>query len=276
MFKRLINLFFILLVTSLVACGDGDMTLSQNDGKTGGWSTTRMLRSGNYQLIPGLQVVFPKATAYTIDFSIDFAITNGDSPIFAKAIIIASCQGNNIKRIVNVANGESITLVCEAINITFQDDTTATTIAPNPYGKPSTVEYMVSANVSPGTRGANKQPPILIPARLDLVNSSPGVSGRSGNFNIPRNHTLYVPIDPTAGIISTYITVAGSGAAVPVGTVVVSELQGDPTLFTQIKVFDPLINIDWVPVAPGLSTIVIQNTNGAIDISVSITLGIDG
>ncbi len=232
---------------------------SIDDGPgTGGWSQSGTLVSENPDKEVSLQVNFPKAASYTVQFGI-----NVPTPIQfhrVEAVITWTVNGNSATRRVNVANGTSVTGTGEACKVVIRDYS-ATSI-----GNPT--EYVVSVQIAPGERGSNRQPPTLRADNGNGVNifTLPAVGMAAG--------TVTIPIPPDAGAISAFVAIWGGGPGAVIARGDIAIVQEDAA-GGNIAVNDGLISTDWIPIQAGAVALRLDSFN-ALAFGVSVVFGIDG
>jgi hypothetical protein len=220
-----------------------------------GWSGSDNIVAGSGSKYK-IQAQFPKIGQYTVQFGIgDLPPVTGDGQYKAQAEIIWSVKGNSVRRLVNCADGMSVSGTAEAVSITITD-------ASNLDGAPS-FRYVVSAQIAPGTRPSVQQPPVLETAARQLV-------------DIGSSLQVLVPKD--AGVISVYTAVAGSSqgfsavAPLEAGSIRVGQLAGSASL----KFYDPR-DFQWVPLSPGTDKLLYTVAPGASQaVYFSTVWGIDG
>ncbi len=231
-------------------------------GGKNGWGQAGQLITGDPHSMVTMQAQFDEPGTYTVQFSKqdNAASTN---PIFAVATITWSVEGHFLSRQVNVADGVSVSGVGQAVKVIIQDAT------PTTLGGGGGVAYQVSVQCSKGVRGTNKQPPILIPG---VGLGSAGAVGQAGIYSVPNLGNITIPIPNGVGIISTYITVFGSGNT-PIAENAVN--VGLTYAGSYFKQWDPRDFPDWVPITPGVTDLILQNFSGQNTIW-SVAFGIDG
>jgi len=210
-----------------------------------GWSSSNKLVTGDRFKEVSLQADFPRAETYVLQFNKTkiLRVINpaGEKlPVRAEAFITWSVEGNSVTRRVSIANGITIQGVAQAVRVIVKD------VTDHPFGTVAPIaqlEYSVSAQVTPGTRGSNKFPPFLVPNdawRRVLTIGTPSI-------------TLPVPQD--AGIISFVFEATGvfAGLNKPLipGTVV-AFLQQDTVVVATII---PQSVSEVVPLPPGVDEI---------------------
>jgi hypothetical protein len=247
--------------------------LSDNElGNTGstltpkyGWGQAGKLTTGRTDRMVTMQATFPDSYTYTAEFSKDDNPLS-NNPIFAEALITWATEGHFVSRRINVANGCSISGVAQSVKVIITDATG------NLRGAPNNVEYGVAVQVSRGVRGANKQPPVLVPGVAKGIGGTH--VGGSGFYPV-FGSGVDVPVPQNAGIISVFVTVGASPMVGPVTQPQDTFRVVHSYLATALKIYDPRNFPDWVPIAPGVDTIELQNFSGA-EYDFSVIFGVDG
>lgn len=218
-----------------------------------GWSQSGKLTTGDKNRSVSLQANFTTSQDYTVEFGLEPNPLSND-PIFAEALIQWSVEGATISRRVTVSNGTSVTGVGQAVHVVVKDNTSNVA----GIGAPNAVEYGITIQVAPGTRGTDKQPPTLIASPSEYTVAPGGFTA----VNIPQD----------AGAKSVFVT-AWSGTVMAEGKVQVDHIISN----TSFKTYDPR-QYDWVPLTPGATQIGLTNNiaPGGANIFFSVTFGIDG
>jgi len=185
-------------------------------------------------------------------YTIKFGVTPPTAPDVAnpEADITWSVAGNFVTRRVSVVNGASISGTGEAVKVAVRDRTLA--------GLAGVKSYPVTIMVTPGTRPAIEQPPILAASFF--------------GFGLIAGATLPVTIPRDAGPISMNF----QAAAVPFAPLadedlVIQQFAG-ATLLTQCNWRD----FTWITIHPNADRVDIVNTTAATKIFVGMVFGIDG
>lgn len=233
--------------------------------KKQGWSASGTLvgqekwptnDTGNREV--SLQVDFPQAGAYTVQFNLTPKLPLTNHPVVAEASLLWSVEGNLVQRKVTVGNGTSISGVGQAVKVVVKDRTPAT-------GPQESQEYVVGISVAPGTR-ANP----LVPATI--------INPTQKRVTVPAAGSVDIAIPQGAGVSSVYIgiTSGAGGAPIPDHSVrCILEASGGTTE----SVFTPADaggNTSWVPVSGGSTTLRIINTNAGFALDASPVFGVDG
>lgn len=179
-------------------------------------------------------------------------------PVNAIAEIKWSVEGNDVRRLVSVVSGMSVTGVGEGIKVSVVDRSTIL----NPgNGVPyAPVNYDVDITCAPGSRASVTQPPTLTAQNPTDLTYSFITTGIANAF-------VSVPSD--AGVISAYVTAFSDGNILTDADVSVSQLNG--ALINRVTA----PNTGWIPLVAGTSTLKLNNLS-AHTILWSVTFGIDG
>ena len=221
-----------------------------------GWSQSGKLRPGIVGPGVGLQAVFGEMGNYTVQLGLDDTYEHQALEFTrARAEVLWSVKGNTIRRLVDCVSGTSVTGTAEAVAVKITDVSSFVGAA--------AAEYLVSIEVAKGTRPSVERPPTLTAATF---------SGQS--VMVAGVGTTDVEVPQNAGVISVMVTVAPDtiGTAVGAYDVLVNQVnQAGNTLRT----YDPR-QTDWVPLAPGCTTIVFTQGAAAPATRWSAIFGIDG
>ncbi len=251
------------------------------------WQGNGQLTIGNTAQNVGFQADFPRSGYYTIQFDVQLpprSRVNTTEPgeiaarqlVFPRAEIFWSVEGNQVRRLINLAKGVAISGAGQAVRVRMFDYSilNINTREPN---------YTVSAQVVRGTRptGAGSKPPILEVAGT----LSPGAGaivddrGIASTLIIPGNNTgsWYVPND--AGVASFYLGIESSvGGVVPPYTnndINVSQIPafiaGTPNLGSSN--YDSFNS--WIPLSPSADLVQVTNTT-ANAVIVTLHWGVEG
>ncbi len=231
-----------------------------SEGELRGWSASSKLTAGLPGIGPHLQVQFKdgkgvlKAGQYSVQFDVKSAGTDVPNPI---AEVIWKTQGNPVRRLISVVDGTTISGLAEAIAVNVSDNSEAIT----------GFVYEVTILVTPGARASNVVPPMYVPIQS---------AGYPGRYVVPSGLSRTVPIPQNAGITSVHIT-ASSLTSPPILLteatcwVTLNTASGGGTI---LKQYDPRF-VDWVPVPPSASSLVLQNAS-AQSIIYGVAFGVDG
>lgn len=232
-----------------------------------------------------LQADFPVAGPYTVAFNITTptGLPAGKNLFMAEAIVRWKVKGFIVQRRVSIANGVTVSGEGQGVEVIVWD--TTPTAAAQPYFAGPFVagtQYVVSAQVTKGTRATKEPQPILtpppsfngpgVPTSGTVTSVAPGIF----TFGGVANETLSVPIPQDAGITAAkvlYVNTAAGNAADPEVQAGFFNTAGFLTAIWQpYSVQSP----QWMPIPPGSNFF--QITNGPTGNSGAITLyyAIDG
>lgn len=216
-----------------------------------GWSGSSNIRAGTRQAY-SIQAKFPKIGQYTVQFEIgNTPAPLGDDVFKATAEITWSVKGNGVRRLVNCANGMSVSGTAEAVSVKIID---ASILDVNP-----PFDYVVGAQIAPGTRASVQQPPFLEDIKYTVL------PGNTQDVLIPKD----------AGVISVYVatSVAVVGQSIASGAIKVEQLGG--TL--DLKAYDPRDGV-WIPISPGADRLrlFVAGTGPVNGVKFTPVWGIDG
>lgn len=239
-----------------------------------GWSTTGRLITRNADnpspsSFVGLQVDFQNKHTeyYTVQFSISGPIEPidpgvDDISIRGVAEIIWTVAGNNIRRLVTVTNGMSISGLGRAVFVRVSDDSINTSGV-------RFKEYDVGILIAPGTRptfGAS-QPPIYMPRDILVVDVLPVPPP----YTIPTGATANIPVPENAGVNSVYLALRPGANTLNLRNVLIEFLGPSGP----ISVTDGDICNRFVPVPPGTTIIAVSNADPDF-IEITQIFGIEG
>ncbi len=226
----------------------GNTTLNEKKG----WSSSGNLIAGKADGGIGLQAKFEETPGnYTVQFAVTYPPTDQLGNIIkARAEIVWTVEGNDVRRLVDIANGMSVSGVGQSVKVRMYD---ATALG----GGKQPFPYPVSAQVVRGTRPSVEHPPFLYENSL-VVNA-----GSNAVFAIPQN----------AGVssVQVYVKPEPVGVNVPLGQAVLYHVTGANGV---INAYDPR-EVSWVPIAPGSEKIMVQN-DSAVSLRFTTVWGIDG
>lgn len=245
------------------------MTVDKNVGLspvTGvvGWSQSGNIQVGNLDKKVTLQVNFPIADYYTVQFYISppnlRKIPALGSDLFsAEAIVTWSVEGDYVRRRITVGNGSALSGAGQGCRVEIYDS-----LPPGLVVAPPGPNYLASVQIAKGTRPTGGVPPQLNGGTLDVA---PGAS------------TL-VPVPNDAGATSVNITaaaVAGPSVSLAGGEALVRQVDFlAPGLVW--KSYVPTNPCDFCPLSPFATGIELFNFfgGGGPDIRYGITYGIEG
>jgi hypothetical protein len=269
-----IGLGLIGCVSQSISTEEADKIMAGESNREGmtGWSQSGKLATANANQKVTMQADFEKgafgAGAYTVAFDIDQV----SSPVKtrfnnrAEAEISWRVEGNAVNRRVSVSNGVQVSGCGQAVRVVISDvtpDRVVVTGAP-PAGEP----YVVSVQITPGTRPTTETPPVL-----EVFDKTTGLA-----FDVATMTQTVVAIPQDAGVVSVYVTCAPTPiAGVPNGTIIPNQgVQVSHGGFgAPLKIYDPRDFDGWVPIATGAFEIDLINNTG-FDITFSVQFGIDG
>lgn len=246
--------------------------LNQGPGGSGAvqrsWSASGPMTTGSQDKVVALQQPFPEPGIYTVTFALDPLQANLNAAgIRAQALIKWSVAGNTITRLVNVGDGVSVSGLAEAVSVVVQD----VTCLQGTISAQAGFNYSVGIMVAKGTRPYGSLPPTLSPFPFQDFNTIGTQLTVAAGAN-----TAIIPIPRGVGVTCMHVDVYASnpqGSVVPDGTPVVAQYQfmgGGP-----IRFYDPRA-IDWAPIQPGSTGIVLFNFSSTLQLTFSLVWGIDG
>ncbi len=222
-----------------------------------GWSSSGKLITGESTKSASLQAAFPEADVYTVQFSVD----PPHSRVYrAVATIIWTVEGNQISRMVDVANGVSLSSPSQAVKIIVND---LTTVAEG--GTPGQ-DYGVTISIVRGTRAYTG-----IPATLKAAESNGIISALA----LPIGGGLTYPIPPNAGVISVSVT-ALPASGTPPSDFAIGHTNAASIVMKIYSYNDPEVGPEFIAVSPLATIIALTNIDATRADSVSVTWGIDG
>jgi hypothetical protein len=219
----------------------------ERHNKKEGWSASRTLTHKDLLKEVSLQVDFPTSKNYTAQFRLMGDLRNKKT----QAEITWTVEGNQIRRVITVADGVSIQGSGQNVAIKIKDVSTANLIPG------SSADYTALVVVAPGTRGSTSNPPTLA----------------GGFFIVADANTQDVATPSDSGVISVAVTLGTGIPGTPIAqnSVMIAQLDSGGNVLAR---YDPR-NYFWVPLHPGCSKITIINNSGA-PITTSVEWGIDG
>lgn len=228
-----------------------------------GWQAAGQLSQQDSTKQFSLQADFPESGSYTVEFSIEQALTStaprGQLRGLTYAEIVWSVEGNDVRRTVAVYNGLSVTGVAQAVKITLYDASTTGA------GR----LYNASMVVAKGTRASTENPPIY--------EVGPNAASPLGPiWVVAAGATQDVPVPLNIGVKSVGIVVANQSLTpIPDQGVQVEQRNGGGIR----KYYDPR-QVYWVPLSPGVDTIRLRNNLPGPDpadrVVFAISWGVDG
>jgi hypothetical protein len=269
------RLVVLLALNIVIGCGSapiecpetGDCTPKEEqetvDMTQAGWSAAKRLLPGGRLDALAFQTGFPEIGVYTIQLGLLQSYVHSPTETTrARAEIVWSLRGNNVRRLVDCVSGLSISGLAESVNVKIYDDSN--------FNGNAQSAYNVSLQVGRGVRPAVERPPTLV-ASEDSVNDS---GYYITTFADPQE-VVIAPVD--SGIISVMVTVSPNvGQVVPEYGVIVEQRNGTGVGSTLLKRYDPR-QADFVPLAPGTNAIwLIQDPVSVLTNFWTVTYGIDG
>jgi len=236
------------------------------DVRSGGWSATGQLTAGDTLKTVSMQALFDGAQNYTLEFfTSGLSYDANGNPMFAKANITWTVEGNQIVRQITIADGTSITGTGQGVRVIISDATVDVLGAGI-----GTRSYIAGVTLSKGTRGSSKQPPTL-------AYVAPASAGGSINgLVVPAGTTRKIDVPQGVGINSVMITssnlVVDGAAELPRGGIIVQHIAGSSDVI--LRQYDPRF-YDWVPVTPAMARLFLKNPS-LDDQVMSVVYGIDG
>lgn len=218
-----------------------------------GWSASGKLLTANTDKSVTLQKIFPDTGNYTIQFGTTLP-TNTGIVVEIAAEINWKVAGNQLRRLISVAQGTEITAPAQAVDVRVFDDTSANLPTAG-------TEYGVTINIAKGTRFGGPvilrgvpnggAVPVILPGGSDIV-------------TIPQN----------AGVIAALVScVSATNVAPPAVTARITQFGG---IGSDFFVYDPTVLTGFVPIVPGATNLVIENLSAADNIRRYVTFQIDG
>jgi len=229
------------------------------------WSATSHMTTGNTMAQPGPQVVFPPGDEgqHIVQFAV-LPPVPGPGAAFGKigeysatATITWKVSGQQVSRIVSVANGVTVQGSADGVDVSVLDTTTIT--GSSSAGR----SYQVTSTVTPGTRAPTEQPVTLKGGFIAAL-----ATGASAPQNIP----------PDSGVISVDVetTWMNAGAVTQPGPapVIGVFLNGSGT---NVKQFYVPLTREFVPVPSDAVALQFINFGAAGSVATVFWLwGIDG
>jgi hypothetical protein len=232
----------------------GDMT---------GWAQSGEIQPGSDQAVT-MQALFPVAGNYTVQFNItDSNKWMGIDSFNARADITWTINGNSVTRTVDCANGISVSGIAQAVAVRVYDNSVLVT-------DQEWHPYQVTIVAAPGVRPDLQQPVILTHKPVGHTQFIQ-ILQQTG---ITLWYRFEMPID--AGIISVFTSVVPfvRGDVIPPNALRAAMFNGPEG--KSLRMYDPMINTGWVPIAPGTKYFEISQAGNAPTTLWSITYGIDG
>lgn len=218
-----------------------------------------------------------RAAVYTLQFAFmpvgnanGTVVPSTQNPTVCYATITWTIDGNQIKRQVSVANGQSIAGCGSACIVSVVDDTDVL-----PGGDP-VPNYNVTVTLTPGSRGSNQLGPTYFTNDYTQLPSGTIVigGGSSGELDIDSaGHDNVVNIDfpEGSGLTSVQVTL-GTDDGSPVNAVI-RQLSHSGGI---VKVYDDANYYSFVPLDPRTRGIRIENLSSTVKCWWGICFGVDG
>lgn len=268
-----------------------------------GWQAGGRLRTRNPDIGFGFQADFSAPSIYTVEFKIgDLELVDASPGVDTKASfpvaeVVWSVEGSDVRRLIALSNGMSISGTGQGVKVSVWDDYNPLALANDIY------EYEVTAQVSPGLRAVTRPPGYaIVPYSFyDSVAASAKLIPSTwfqlpGYFIAQATEWYFFPIPLDAGVTSYRITACAVGKtgapnanlptygaqklAINEGAYYAAAGGGilGPRATKTIVYNQLTIDTDWIPISPGSQGIQILNDNaaGADAVAVNITFGIDG
>jgi len=217
-----------------------------------------------------------RASVYTLQFSFQpIGNANGASPpptqnpTVCYATITWMIDGNQIQRMVSVANGQSIAGCASACTVSLSDDTDVLA------GGDPVPQYNVTVTLTPGSRGSNQIGPTWFPNDYEQLpsgfqNTGGGASGvlqstAGGDFEVN------IVFPEGSGLTSVQVTLGTlDGSAV---NAVIRQVSHSGA---NVKVYDDANYYSFVPLDPRTRGIKITNLSSSTQCYWGICFGVDG
>jgi hypothetical protein len=247
--------------------------IPDNGMQFNGKSQPNTLSIGQTQPVNALQASFPRASTYTVQFSVTPAQdvpTNMPNPEATEAIVNWVLDGNNISRRITVGNGISISGTAQGVNVQLLDVSKGGTLTP-----PATGKYQVTVSVTPGVRANEPIPVCLYP--FGNVNAT-----AYGAFQLNANSTVLIPVPSDAGATSVQVlpsNISFPGVVTPGGGLIIVEffiVSSDGLTGVLTGGFDPTLEEGFVPLPPTCNMVQIRTRGVASPINFQVAFGIDG
>lgn len=271
--KKILFLLFLSSCSSDFSYDESECSMDTHKAgaMNDGWAKTGVLITGKTQSNYSMQAAFERALKgsgaqyYTIEFGVQ---PPGNGVFAARAEIIWSTEGNDVRRLISIGNGAVISGTAQAAKVTVFD------VTPNNPTHPADLgfNYRIDTLITPGCRPSQQMPPRL----FELPTFS---GGGINSFQVPAGGSLAIPVPKNAGVISVNVNAfltASPNAAIPPG-VAAASLDG-PTgygLLMNIKPTDePSNSSAWVPVPPNAINLFLNATGD--NVTFAVTWGIEG
>lgn len=214
------------------------------------WSNSGSLTPGQSTGSISMQAEFESDPGnYTLQFNIEGPENTG-AHRRTVADIVWSVEGNSVTRTIDVVEGTTISGTAQAISVKIRDESVFV----------GGGAYVVSCQVTKGTRPSVQQPPYL---SLDEFRVGPGAAQ---DFRlVPQN----------AGVISVLVTVSPFGVGNPIPDDQDVQVCLESSGGTLMR-YSPLVQNSWVPLPSGTTFVTVKQAAGTPDLCWKIIFGIDG
>jgi hypothetical protein len=221
-----------------------------------------------------LAATFDQPSLYTVSFNIAAASvlpvptgsqgappvpthtpTGSASGVRCVAVCTFKVFGAQVRRVIDVGSGTSISQVAASLDVAIQDMTYTV-------GGPAGVSYTVTALVSDRTRPATTLPPVLWQPE-----PSPGA------FLLAPGGSVSVPVPQDAGITSIEVNAYDDTA--PDVNPIFLQVQHF-TNSTLTKAYAPTLDPGYIKLTPSTNSVTIANQSVSDTVQVSLTWGVDG
>lgn len=234
-----------------------------------GWSASGQLITGNPDVKVILQASFiENPTNYTIQFGlrkpVPGLIIGGQGGIVQPvAEVVWTVEGNDVRRLVNIVNGLSMTGTAQSVKVTMWDN-----LREGQGGFVPGEEYVGAILVSPGSRASLDHAPTLIPESYVQADSIEHVYAGAVTL-FPADFVAF-DIPENAGVVSVMPWYSGNKDVVD-GDVFFGMGNNTDNYFQYNLQRNPL----WVPVPAACSRIFMRN-DSTETIEVGVVFAVDG
>lgn len=191
-----------------------------------GWSKTGLLITNGLQRQTG---TYTMQADFTSDrggsgaqyYTMKFGVPNPTRGSQSRAEILWKAQGTDVRRLIDVGNGVSISATAQAARVECFD-------VSNPLLNPAMLNktYRVDTLITPGVRPAVEEPPRLTPLYSDWVLNATGAQADAwfsgSGFAMPASGagsgSVIVPVPQNTGVISFYYEAGARVQATGVNT----------------------------------------------------------
>lgn len=179
------------------------------------------------------------------------------------ALVTWKVEGVQVKRVLDVSNGVSISGTAQGVDVQVQDVT---------YSILGTggQSYTVSATVTRGVRPSTSLPPVLYSSYYAVPGGGPGIIVPIGNIDGALNLLAF----PDAGIVSMEVVAVQVAPTngLPPADFWVNQYNG-PSV---VKTYAPLQISDFVKVVPGTTRVQLREITAGVTVDATLSWGIDG